>query len=123
MPSLYLMDVAFFSCCHSSEKNRIAGHRLMKNFSKNSISQLNLKKLRAKIDRKFQNRFGRFDIFQNKSCFGAFLAWYESSTITEKDFKRIILIEKNNSLGIKSPINTSSNMLEEWWLGTNGHLY
>ena len=123
VPSLYLMDVAFFSCCHSSEKNRIAGHRLMKNFSKSSISQLNLKKLRAKIDRKFQNRFGRFDIFQNKSCFNAFLAWYESSTITEKDFKRIMLIEKNNSLGIKSPINASSNMLEEWWLGTNGHLY
>jgi hypothetical protein len=71
----------------------------------------------------FQNRFGRFDIFQNKSCFNAFLAWYESSTITEKDFKRIMLIEKNNSLGIKSPINASSNMLEEWWLGTNGHLY
>jgi len=121
VPSHYLMEMVFWSVCHKHEKVRINAHRGMKHFSKSEMAIENLKKLRAKIERKFHDRFRIYNIFHNEACFAAFLKWYQSSTITYDMYKAIVHRERYPKIRIED--SKIDNPLDEWWISTNGFLH
>ena len=120
VPSHYLMEMVFWSVCHKDEKVRINAHRGMKHFSRSEIAMENLKKLRAKIERKFLDRFRIYTIFHNEACFEAFLKWYQSSTITFEMYKKIVRSERYPKIKIEG--SKIDNPLDEWWISTDGFL-
>jgi hypothetical protein len=120
VPSHFLMEMVFWSVCHKDEKVRINAHRVMKHFSRSEIAMENLKKLRAKIERKFHDRFRIYTIFHNEACFEAFLKWYQSSTITFEMYKKIVRSERYPKIKIEG--SKIDNPLDEWWISTDGFL-
>jgi hypothetical protein len=121
VPSHYLMEAVYHSVCHKSERVRVISHRVMKSFSKSEQALLNLHKLRAKIERKFKERFRLTNIFHNLSVFDAFIKWYQSSTITFDIYKEIIYSQRYPNVRIHG--SQTNNPLDEWSLATNGHLF
>jgi hypothetical protein len=121
VPSHYLMETVFWSVCHRSEQVRIKTHRDLKNFSKSTESKEHIRKLRAKIKRKYEDHYRLTNIFNNASCFDAFLKWYESSSITFDMYKEVIYQQRYPKIKIDG-LNTN-NPIDEWCLATNGHLY
>jgi hypothetical protein len=121
VPSHCLMEMVYWSVCHKDEKVRINAHRGMKHFSKSEPAMDNLRKLRAKIERKYQAQFRIGNIFQNGSCFEAFLRWYESSTITFDMYKEMVHGERYPKIKIEG--SKTDNPLDEWWIATEGRLY
>jgi hypothetical protein len=115
------MEMVFWSVCHKEEKVRINAHRGMKHFSKSEPAMENLRKLRAKIERKFHDHFRIGNIYQNGSCFEAFLKWYQSSTITFDMYKEMVHSERYPKIRIEG--SKTDNPLDEWWIPTDGRLY
>ena len=93
----------------------------MRHFSKSESAMNNLRKLRAKIERKFLDNFSIGTIFHNRSCFDAFLKWYESATITFDLYKEIVHTTRYPKTNIQG--SNIDNPLDEWWLQTDGRLY
>ena len=121
VPSHYLMEMAFWSVCHKSEQVRISAHRGLKNFSKSTDSKEYIQKLRSKIKRKFEDHYTLTNIFNNASCFDAFLKWYESSSITFDLYKEMVYQQRYPKIQING--SQTNNPIDEWCLATNGHLY
>jgi len=100
---------------------RIKTHRDLKNFSKSTESKEHIRKLRAKIKRKYEDHYRLTNIFNNASCFDAFLKWYESSSITFDMYKEVIYLQRYPKIKIDGL--KTNNPIDEWCLATNGHLY
>jgi len=121
VPSNYLMELAFWSVCHKSDQVRINSHRSLKIISTSAYSKEYLRKLRAKIDRKFHDHYELTNIFNNTSCFDAFLKWYESSSITFEMYKKMVY--RHRYPKIKPDESIINNPIDEWCLASNGYVY
>jgi hypothetical protein len=115
------MEMAFWSVCHKSEQVRISAYRGLKNFSKSTDSKEHIRKLRAKIKRKFEDQYTLTNIFNNASCFDAFLKWYESSSITFDLYKEMICLQRYPKF--KTDESIINNPIDEWCLASNGYLH
>lgn len=122
-PSHILMEMAFWSCCHSSEKVRTNANRVLKQYSKSESSLKLARQLRAKIERKFNSGYRLHTIFQNASCFDAFLRWYETCAFSFAQYNTFVLTEQGKDVSDNSNIAKEFNPIEEWWVSTGGHLY
>jgi len=121
-PSHVLMEIAFWSCCASNATLRENGNRVLKQYSKSESSMKLARQLRAKIERKFNSGYRIHNMFQNASCFDAFLRWYEASSFSFEQYNVFVLTEKGHDVDDKSPLTNTFNPTEEWWVSTGGHL-
>jgi hypothetical protein len=122
-PSHKLMEIAFWSCCHSSVKIRAKANRILKQYSKSDSSLKLARQLRAKIERKFNSGYLLATIFQNASCFDAFLRWYESCSFSFSQYNTFVLSEQGKFVNDNSNTARDFNLIDEWWVSTGGHLY
>ena len=52
-----------------------------------------------------------------------FMDWYESSNFDLKKYEDLCNESKNGYLNLPKNTPNQESPLDEWWLGTDGHLY
>ena len=122
-PSQLLQNLVFFAICHRSLAQRESTKKLLKSLCPTESSKIKLKKVFTRISRHRDKRHSLLHMFSNLSCMKEFMDWYESSNFDLKKYEDLCNESKNGYLNLPKNTPNQESPLDEWWLGTDGHLY